>query len=74
MAYKENDRFGDQVKIQFNVKDGEKTVKKQMFVPLQGQDIELNNLIRTRMGLDTRSVSSDVYFFRKTTRAKEEVN
>ena len=62
LAYKENDRFGDQVKIQFNVKDGEKTVKKQMFVPLQGQDIELNNLIRTRMGLDTRSVSSDVYF------------
>lgn len=62
LSYKENDRFGDQVKIQFEVKDGEKTEIKQMFVPLEGKDIELNNIIRTRMGLDPRSVSSDVYF------------
>ena len=33
-----------------------------MFVPLQGQDIELNNLIRTRMGLNTRSVSAETYY------------
>lgn len=62
LSYKENDRFGDQVKIEFMVKNGEKKEPKQMFVPLQGKDIELNNLIRTRMGLDPRSVSSEVYF------------
>jgi len=82
LSYKENDRFGDQVKVQYTVlevpeiemviggkkqmiKDpNAKPVKKviEEFIPLESRALELNNRIRTRIGLNPRSVDAKTYY------------
>jgi hypothetical protein len=74
VAYKENDKYGDQVKVQYTITDENTTgrVKKgeaitktktiEEFVTLENRAFELNNRIRTKIGLETRSVDKDTYY------------
>lgn len=68
VAYKENDRYGDQVKIQYTIVEGpgksgeEKKRTFEEFLPLERRALELNNRIRTKIGLPTRSVDKDTYY------------
>ena len=68
IAYKENDRYGDQVKIQYTIVEGseiagqEKKRTIEEFLPLERRALELNNRIRTKIGLPTRSVDAKTYY------------
>lgn len=88
LAYKENDKFGDQVKLQYTILEqpqiemviggkrqmvtdpNAKPVKKviEEFVPLEGRALELNNRIRTRIGLNPRSVDAKTYYTTEQTK------
>lgn len=66
LSYKENDRFGDQVKVQYTIETGEGDRKEKKvieeFIPLEARALELNNRIRTRIGLNPRSVDAKTYY------------
>ena len=69
VAYKENDRYGDQVKVQYTIVEKDPDTsgleikrKIEQFIPLERKALELNNRIRTKIGLPTRSVDKDTYY------------
>lgn len=73
LAYKENDKFGDQVKVQYTIEVPDEStgdLRKQVveeFIPLESRSLELNNRIRTRIGLNPRSADAKTYYSKEET-------